>query len=128
LSDALRYRVIDEPREGPLQRFGLPPTLVFIAATFFTPWGFLLIALNAVAVSGPERAREIALAGLALFVYFAAKFALGTAVAAKLIALRPAIYVFEAAVGLAFVCLAFACISQYRAFELRQYLRQQQGR
>jgi hypothetical protein len=125
LSDALRYRLIDEPREGPLQRLALPPLLVFIVATFFTPWGFVLIALNAVALGGPARNREIALAGLALLIYFASRIALGLAVRAGLVELRPAVYVFEAAVGVALVCLAFAYVSQHRAAELRQYLRRQ---
>ena len=125
MSDALRYRLIDEPREGPLQRLALPPILVFIVATFFTPWGFVLVALNAVAIGGPARNREIGLAGLAILVYFAARIALGSAVRAGFIELRPAIYVFEAAVGIALVCLAFAYVSQHRAAELRQYLRQQ---
>jgi hypothetical protein len=125
LSDALRYRVIDEPREGPLQRFALPPVLVFLVATFFTPWGFLLVALNSLALGGPDRNREIGLVGLALTVYFAANALLGLAVRARLLDLRPALYAFDAAIGIALVCLAFAYVSQYRTAELRQYLRQQ---
>ena len=125
MRDALRYRLIDEPREGPLQRLALPPFLVFLAATFFTPWGFVLVALNAIAIGGPARNREIGLTGLALLVYFASRIALGLAVRAGLVEMRPAIYVFEAAVGVALVCLAFAYVSQHRAAELRQYLRQQ---
>lgn len=125
MSDALRYRLIDEPREGPLQRLALPPFLVFLVATFFTPWGFLLVALNAVALGGPARNREIGLAGLAILVYFAARIALGLAIRAGLLEVRQALYVFEAAVGIALVCLAFAYVSQYRTADLRQYLRQQ---
>lgn len=125
MNDTLRYRLIDEPREGPLQRLGLPPFLVFLVATFFTPWGFALVALNAIAIGGPARNREIGLSLLAILVYFAAKIALGLSVRAGLIEIRPAVYVFEAAVGIALVCLAFAYVSQHRAAELRQYLRQQ---
>ena len=125
MSDALRYRLIDEPREGPLQRLALPPFLVFIVATFFTPWGFLLVALNAIALDGPQRNREIGLTALALWVYFTARIALGSAIRAGLLEARQAVYVFEAAVGLALVCLAFAYVSQYRTAQLRQYLRQQ---
>jgi len=125
LSDALRYRLIDEPREGPLQRLALPPFLVFIVATFFTPWGFVLVALNAVALDGPQRNREIGLAGLALLVYFAARIVLGVAIRGGLLEARLAVYVFEVAVGLSLVCLAFAYVSQYRTAQLRQYLRQQ---
>lgn len=125
MSDALRYRLIDEPREGPLQRLALPPFLVFIVATFFTPWGFVLVALNAVALDGPQRNREIGLAGLALLVYFAARIVLGVAIRGGLLEARLAVYVFEVAVGLSLVCLAFAYVSQYRTAQLRQYLRQQ---
>lgn len=124
MSDALRYRLIDEPREGVLQRYFLPPILVFIVATFFTPWGFALVAGNAIAVGGPHRNREIGLAGLAIFVYFASLFALNRAVRAGLLQVNQALYVFEAAIGLSLVCLAFAYVSQYRAAELRNYLRQ----
>ena len=125
MSDALRYRLIDEPREGPLRRLALPPVLVFIVATFFTPWGFVLVALNAVALDGPQRNREIGLAGLALLVYFAARIVLGVAIRGGLLEARLAVYVFEVAVGLSLVCLAFAYVSQYRTAQLRQYLRQQ---
>ena len=125
MSDALRYRPIDEPREGVLQRYPLPPFLVFIVATFFTPWGFLLVAGNAIALGGPHRYREIALAGLGILVYFAALAALNRAVHADLLEVNQALYVFEAAVGLALVCLAFAYVSQHRTAELRRYLRQQ---
>lgn len=125
MNDALRYRLVDEPREGPLRRLGLPPFLVFLVATFFTPWGFALVALNAIAIGGPARNREIGLSLLAILIYFAARIALGASVDAGLVGLRPAVYVFEAAVGIALVCLAFAYVSQHRAAELRQYLRQQ---
>lgn len=125
MSDALRYRLVDEPREGPLQRLALPPFLIFLAATFFMPWGFVLIALNAVALNGPARNREIGLTFLALLTYFAASFSLGIAVRARQLDLNQALYAFEAAIGIALVFLAFAYVSQYRTAELRQYLRQQ---
>ena len=43
MSDALRYRLIDEPRPGPLQRIALPPLLVFLAAQFFLQWAFVRV-------------------------------------------------------------------------------------
>ena len=125
MSDALRYRLIDEPREGPLQRLALPPILVFIVATFFTPWGFVLVALNAVALGGPSRNREIGLTLLAFLVYVASRLILGIAIRTGLIEANNALYLFEAAVGAALVLLAFAYVSQHRAAELRQYLRRQ---
>lgn len=125
MSDALRYRLVDEPREGPLQRLALPPFLIFLAAAFFMPWGFVLVALNAVALNSPARNREIGLTVLAFLTYFAASFSLGIAVRAGQLELNQALYAFEAAIGIALVLLAFAYVSQYRTAELRQYLRQQ---
>ena len=80
MSDALRYRLVDEPRPGPLQRLALPPLLVFLLATFFMPWGLLLVAANAVALNGPNRNREIAFSAIPIAIYFAALAALDAAV------------------------------------------------
>ena len=124
MSDALRYRVIDEPRPGPLERIALPPLLVFLVATFFLPWGLLLIALNAVALNGPHRNREILFAVIPVAIYFAALAALDAAIAAGLLALGRAHYLFVLAIGAALVFAASAYVSQHRTAELRHYLRQ----
>jgi hypothetical protein len=106
VSDALRYRLIDEPRPGPLQRIALPPFLVFMVATFFMPWGLLLIALNAVALNGPSRNREIAFAVIAVLVYFVALVALNAVVIGDLLPARAARYLFVVAIGAALVFAA----------------------
>lgn len=125
MSDALRYRVIDEPRPGLLQRLALPPLLVFLVATFFLPWGTLLIAANAAALNGPHRNREIAFGLLPIGIYFAALGALDTVVGAGLLNVGQAHYVFVAAIGLALVFAAQAYVSQHQTAELRRYLQQQ---
>ena len=125
MSDPLRYRLVDEPRGGVLQRFALPPLLVFIVATFFSPWGFLLIAANAVALNGPRRNREIAFAALAFLLYFAALAALAATVRAGALDVGQANYLFVVAIGGALVLAATAYVSQHEAAELRRYLQQQ---
>lgn len=127
MSEALRYQIIDEPRPGMLSKIALPPFLVFLIATFFQPWGFLLLALNAVALNGPHRNRELVLALLPVPIYFGASALLDQAIAAGLIGYLPALYLFVAAIGGSLVCAAFAFISQSRTFELRRYLAQAGG-
>ncbi len=122
MSDPLRYRVIDEPRPGRLQRIALPPLLVFMVAIFFTPWGLLLIAGNALALNGAGKWREIGYVAGAIAGYFAALVLLNVSVGAGLIAPRPATYVFVACIGATFVLACFAYISQARTAELRRYL------
>lgn len=122
MSDPLRYRPVDEPAPGPLRRFALPPLLVFMAALFFTPWGLLLIAANAVTLGGAERRREIVCALAAFGTYFLVQFALVAAIDAGLIALRPATYLMVLGIGGAFVFACFAYVSQARTAALRRYL------
>jgi hypothetical protein len=124
VSDALRYRIVDEPRPGVLQRFALPPMLVFIVATVFLPWGCLVIAVNAIALNGPHRNREIVFAILPIAIYFGALVALDLVVRAGLLAVSQANYLFVAAIGIGLVFAAFAFVSQDRTADLRQYLRQ----
>lgn len=123
MSEALRYRVIDEPRPSPLERFALPPLLVFIVANFLLPWGSLLIAANAVALNGPHRNREIAFALVPILIYFAALELLDAAVRAGALRTNQANYLFVAAIGIGLVFAAWAFVTQARAFELRRYLR-----
>ena len=125
MSDALRYRLIDEPRPGMFQRLVLPPLLVFVLATFFMPWGLLLVAANAVALNGPNRNREIAFAAIPILIYFATIAALDSAVRAGLLAFSQANYVFVAAIGIGLVFVAKAYVSQHQTAELRRYLQQQ---
>jgi hypothetical protein len=124
VSDALRYRIIDEPRPGALQRFALPPLLVFLVGNFLLPWGWLLIAANAVALNGPYRNREIAFAAIAIGVYFAAIEILDRLLLAGALAVNQASYLFVAAVGASLLFSANAYISQDYTAELRRYLRQ----
>ena len=124
MSDALRYRLVDEPRPGPLQRFALPPLLVFLAATFFMPWGMLLVAANAVALNGPRRNREIVFSIVPILIYFAALAALDTIVRAGAIEVNQAHYLFVAAIGTGLVFAAMAFVSQHQTAELRRYLQQ----
>jgi hypothetical protein len=124
VSDALRYRIIDEPRAGLLQRFALPPLLVFLAGNFFLPWGWLLIAANAVALGGPYRNREIVLAAVSIGIYFAATSMLDRLLLAGTLTVSQASYLFVAAIGLALVLAATAYVSQAQTAELRRYLRQ----
>ena len=123
MSDALRYRLIDEPRPGPLQRIALPPLLVFLAAQFFLPWGALLVGLNALALNGPHRNREIALCFGPIVCWFAGLFTLDVLVRAGVLANSQAHYFFVMAIGAGLLCLAFAYVSQAETAELRQYLR-----
>lgn len=125
MSDALRYRIIDEPRPGPLQRFALPPLLVFLAGNFFLPWGWLLVAANAVALNGPKRNREIAFAALSVGIYFAAAAVLDRLLLADAVAMNHANYLFVVAVGAGLVLIATAYVSQEETSQLRRYLRRQ---
>jgi hypothetical protein len=124
VSDALRYRLIDEPRPGPLQRFALPPLLVFLAATYFMPWGLLLIAANSVALNGPHRNREILFSIIPIAIYFAALAALNVLVGAGAIEVNQARYLLVAAIGAGLVFAAMAYVSQHQSAELRRYLQQ----
>lgn len=125
MSDSLRYRLIDEPRQGPLQRLALPPLLVFLVGTFFLPWGLLLVAANAVALNGPHRNREIGFAIIPILIYFGALKALDAIVRGRVLSIDQAHYLFVAAIGLGLVFVAIAYISQHQTAELRRYLRQQ---
>ena len=127
MSDPFRYRVVDEPRPSPLARIALPPMLVFLAATFFQPWGFLLIVFNAVALNGPFRNREILLALAPFPIYFGGRALLGALVVAQAVTVAQADYWFVAAIGIGFVSAAFAYVSQERTFQLRRYLEQLRG-
>ncbi|HEX8258051.1 MAG TPA: hypothetical protein VF589_10490 [Allosphingosinicella sp.] len=125
MTDSLRYRLIDEPRPGPLGRIALPPLLVFIVAQIFLPWGALLIAANAVALNGPHRNREIALSAGPIVTYFAALAALDAAVRSGLLRVNQAHYFFVAALALGLLFAAAAYVSQHRTAALRRYLREQ---
>ena len=122
MSDPLRYRVVDEPRPGPMQRVALPPLLVFMVAVFFMPWGLLLIALNALALGGPHRWREIALAAGAIAIYFVFRYGVAFAVGLGAIPRGPAPYLFVLGIGLGLALASFAYISQARTMALRRYL------
>ena len=122
MRDAFHYRVIDEPRPGPLSRFALPPLLVFMAGTFFLPWGYLLLAANAVTLGGPRRNREIAFSLAPILLYYLSLALTAVAVRADILARGAAPYVFVAFVGGGLTFAAFAYISQAHAFELRRYL------
>jgi hypothetical protein len=127
VSDPFRYRLIDEPRPSPLARIALPPTLVFLAATFFQPWGFLLIVFNAIALNGPFRNREILLALAPFPIYFGARLLLAALIIGGTMPGAHAAYWFIAAIGIGFVLAAFAYVSQERTFQLRRYLEQLRG-
>ncbi|HEY6815081.1 MAG TPA: hypothetical protein VI168_06040 [Croceibacterium sp.] len=122
MSDALRYRIIDEPRPSPLQRFALPPLLVFLAANFFLPWGWLLIAANAVMLNGPRRNREIGFTAIAIGIYFAAIAVLDRLLLAGVLAGNHASYLFIVAVGAGLVLVATAYVTQDETAQLRRYL------
>ena len=125
MSDALRYRIVDEPRPGPLQRFALPPLLLFLIGNFFLPWGWLLIAANAVALNGPKRNREIAFAALSIGIYFAAVAVLDWLLLADALAMNHASYLFAVVIGAGLVLTATAYVSQDQTAQLRRYLRGQ---
>ena len=125
MSDSLRYRLIDEPRPGPLQRLALPPLLVFLIGTFFLPWGLLLVAANAVALNGPMRNREIGFALIPIPIYFGALEALDAVVRGGLLTVDQAHYFFVAAIGIGLIFVAIAYVSQHQTAELRRYLKQQ---
>ena len=127
MTDPFRYRLIDEPRPSPLARFAIPPTLAFLAATFFQPWGFLLIVFNAVALNGAHRNREVLLALVPFPIYFGGLELLDRLVRAGSVSVGQAHYAFVGAIGLGFVSAAFAYVSQERTFQLRRYLEQLRG-
>lgn len=122
MRNEFRYQLVDEPRQGILSRFALPPFLVFIVATVFQPWGYLLVAVNAVTLNGPNRNREIALSLAALGVYFGTLFCLNLAIKAGILRDSVADYLFVGGVGFGMVLIAFAFVSQSQAFQLRHYL------
>jgi len=120
--DPLGYRIIDEPRSGPLQRFALPPLLVFLVGNFFLPWGWLLIAANAIALNGPHRNREIALSMAAIGLYWLGIAALNLLGNSGLIDLQYARYAFVFVLGAGLACAAWAFVSQEQTHQLRKYL------
>ena len=128
MKDALRYRLIDEPRPNFLSRMAIPPLLSFLAATFFQPWGYLLLVYNAIALNGPQRNREVGFALLPFPLYFGALAALDLLVRSATLTVNQAHYFFVVAVGIGLASAAFAFISQSRTFELRRYLAQLGGR
>ena len=127
MSGAIGYRLIDEPRPSALSKLALPPLLAFMVATFFQPWGYLLIAFNAIALNGPQRNREIGFALAPIPVYFASLALLGGQVWSRTLTVSQASYLLVVAVGLGLVSAAFAFVSQARTFELRSYLKQLGG-
>lgn len=124
MSDILRYQLIDEPKPNLLSSLALPPLLVFIIATFFQPWGYLLIVLNAIALNGPQRNREIGFAMLPFPIHFGTLVLLDRAVRSEVLTVNRAHYIFVIAVGIGLTCAAFAYVSQLKTFELRRYLNQ----
>ncbi len=124
MSDSLRYRLVDEPSPGPLQRFALPPLLVFLAATYFMPWGLLLVAANSIALNGPRRNREIVFSLVPILIYFGTLAALDALVEAGTMEVNQARYLFVAAIGAGLVFAAMAYVSQHQSAELRRYLQQ----
>jgi hypothetical protein len=127
VNDPHRYRVMDEPLPSRFARFALPPTLVFIVATLFQPWGFLLLAVNALALNGPFRNREILLSLAPLPLYFGALELLGRMLTAGLVSLTFGRYCFVLAIGITLIFGAFAYISEEKTFQLRRYLSQLRG-
>jgi hypothetical protein len=125
VSDSLRYRLVDEPRPSIFQRFALPPLLVFLVATYFLPWGLLLVAANAIALNGPHRNREVGFAFIPIIIYFVTIACLDQAVRSSWLAVSQANYVFVGALGVGLVFAAAAFVSQTQTADLRQYLRQQ---
>lgn len=124
MSDALRYRIIDEPKPGALQRFGLPPLLVFLVGNFFLPWGWLVIALNAFLLAGPYKWREVGLSLAAIGCYWLGIFAIGALLTAEVISETPAPYIFVLFIGAGLCCAAWTYVSQERTWQLRKYLAQ----
>lgn len=126
MSDVLRYRIIDEPRPGPLQRFALPPLLVFLISGigFLIPWGWLLIAVNAIALNGVHRNREIAFAIIPVALYFLTLIGLDAAVSRAWLTSSQANYVFIGAIGLGLIFAASAYVWQEQTTQLRRYLQQ----
>lgn len=125
MSDSLRYRVIDEPRPNMLQRLALPPLLVFLVAQFFLPWGALLVALNAIALNGPHRNREILFAMMPIVMFFGGIVTINLAVRAGLVPPGLGNYLFVAAIGIGLMFIATAFVSQQNTADLRTYLREQ---
>lgn len=124
MSDALGYRLIDEPKLGALQRFGMPPLLVFLVGNFFLPWSWLLVALNAVLLGGPNRNREIALSFAAIVIYWLGIFTLDALIAEQVIQVSAARYAFVIVISAGLCCAAWAYVSQERTWQLRKYLSQ----
>lgn len=121
MREALRYRIVDEPRPNFLSKLALPPLLVFLVATFFQPWGFLLLAFNSIALNGPHRNRELVLSIIPIGVYFGSIELLDMIVDAGIVTFQTTLYLFVAAIGAGLACAAFAFISQSHTFELRRY-------
>jgi hypothetical protein len=118
----IRYRPIDEPKTSRISKIALPPQLVFIAATYFLPWGFLLLAINAIALGGTYRNREILYAVVPIVIYFLTIPILGFFIREKIMNADQASYIFVVSVGIGLVIAAAAFVSQSHAAELRQYL------
>lgn len=127
MTDLLRYRLADEPGPSLLSKVALPPLLVFLVATFFQPWGYLLILFNSIALNGPRRNYEIGYALAPFPIYYGALELLDRLVRSGTLTVDRAHYVFVAAVGIGLVSAAFAYVSQAQTFELRRYLRELRG-
>lgn len=127
MSEALRYRIVDEPRPNFLSKLALPPLLAFLVATFFQPWGFLLLAFNAIALNGPYRNRELVLSLIPIAIYFGSMEVLDMIIDAGILRFRTALYLFVTAIGAGLACAAFAFISQSNTFELRRYFAESRG-
>lgn len=122
MSEGFRYHITDEPRAGPLSRFALPPLLVFMVATFFQPWGYLLISVNAILLNGPKRNREILFSLIPLPVYFSGLAGLNYAVSVGWVPMNLAYYLFALVIAAGLTFAAFAYVSQAETTELRRYL------
>jgi hypothetical protein len=125
--DAFRYQLIDEPRPNILSKMALPPLLIFMLATFFQPWGYLLLVFNAVALNSQSRNSEIGWSLAPFPIYYGALALLDYFVRAETLTVNQAHYFFVVAVAAGLVCAAFAYISQARTYELRRYLAQPGG-
>lgn len=118
------YHIVDEPRPSKLQKFAMPPLLVFIIGNLFLPWGWTLIGANAVLSNGPSRNLEIAYVLISIGIYFLGIMLLNAVINVGFLNLELGRYAFSFVIGGALILIAKAYVSQAETANLRKYLRQ----
>lgn len=119
---AATYRIIDEPRPTPLQRFALNPFWPFLAIMFGGLWlSWPLFALNSLAIGSATRRREITLIIGGLLAVTAATFGVYELAARGVVGADDAPYCMLGVTVIKLVVTYRLHFLQARSFELFEY-------